>query len=122
MKRQKKVRLVSAAQAAAYHDWHQRAQALFTDYRSMPAFPVPPSPSSGNCNSCRSEVDRPLEACDCEIRAAVAALGTPLKQERARWHPDRFRPAFKEMAQIVFQVVDAMYHKQEFEKAQTMNS
>ncbi|GIZ37383.1 hypothetical protein CKM354_000083000 [Cercospora kikuchii] len=108
------------SQAEIYRDWHEQTKLAFSDYSTLTTFPAPPPPQSP-CRKipCATSTSRcQLGVCVDDVEKAFKTLDLPsMKEERARWHPDRFvrcveKEKMQAMAKEVFQVVDAMYRKE----------
>ncbi|PPJ59358.1 hypothetical protein CBER1_05779 [Cercospora berteroae] len=108
------------SQAEIYRDWYEQTKLAFADYSTLTTFPAPPPPRSP-CRKipCTTSTSRSqLGICVDDIEKAFKTLDLPsMKEERARWHPDRFvrcveKDKMQAMAKEVFQVVDAMYRKE----------
>ncbi|KAK0934803.1 hypothetical protein LTR29_013589 [Friedmanniomyces endolithicus] len=56
----------------------------------------------------RKREDRPIEACECAVRAAFRGE-VNLRSERLRWSPERFPKEVRREARYVFEVVEGMY-------------
>ncbi|KAM3421397.1 hypothetical protein BST61_g1793 [Cercospora zeina] len=108
------------SQTEIYREWHEHTKLAFADYSSLINFPAPPPPRSPCAKlECATSVSRcQLGICVDDIEKAFKSLDLPsMKEERARWHPDRFvrcmeKDKMQGMAKEVFQVVDAMYRKE----------
>lgn len=105
------------ADVAIYTAWKQSADALFDDYAGMEVFPSPPvckQCSKPTCAAAKSQ--RALGACACDIQRAFETLCLVAKDERVKWHPDRFskcredlREGFQKRAKEIFQVLNKMH-------------
>ena len=91
-------------------------EAAFADYSHMHTFPEPPIESCTKV-SCQTEKGRFLKACRCNIGSAFSRVDD-LKNERLRWHPDRFsrcpeqsRTLFRKAADEVFVIIDAIWQR-----------
>lgn len=106
--------------APPYEQWHATATHALRDYRNLHTFPCPPAaqPPCRQPTCIAKASTRALALCACDVQKAFRALHAvvDVKEERTRWHPDRFamcredrRARFQAMAKEVFQVVDALY-------------
>ena len=98
-----------------YRQWLAQCEALLSCREAMIRFPDPPSlPCSSKCLP-----NPPLKACPCTIerlyRASGADICTKLREEKIRWHPDRFarcpepsRKEITEKAQELFKIVQIL--------------
>ncbi|KAK1057464.1 hypothetical protein LTR74_014142 [Friedmanniomyces endolithicus] len=57
----------------------------------------------------RKREDRPIEACECAVRAAFRGEIISLRSERLRWSPERFPKEVRREARYVFEIVEGMY-------------
>ncbi|KAK4956764.1 hypothetical protein LTR10_006292 [Elasticomyces elasticus] len=116
--------------------WRREVEQAFTSYTHMASFPSPPPLREGathtvSCadrpqhrlthvcsNRCKGHptVDarelrrqRPIEACECAVRAAFQGCDVNLRVERLRWSPERFNVRFQRRAKYVFGIVEEMY-------------
>lgn len=104
---------------AACNAWKTRADAVLINFAELKFFPKPPVSGTCDKHSCvAGKETRALEACPCDIQAVFEMLKSTvsLKDERRKWHPDRFsacqedkREKFQEVAKEIFILVDAMY-------------
>ncbi|KAK0269734.1 hypothetical protein LTR35_014626 [Friedmanniomyces endolithicus] len=60
-------------------------------------------------NEGRKREDRPIEACECAVRAAFRGEIISLRSERLRWSPERFPKEVRREARYVFEIVEGMY-------------
>lgn len=103
--------------AAAVREWHYQTIFAFAKPANMTTFPVPPI---ANCSdaACKLKPGIFHPVCTCSIKAAFKSLqqqGLNMKQERKRFHPDKFSSCppskvdeFKQKANDVFVVADAL--------------
>lgn len=78
------------AERKIYRQWQKRCEALLSCRNTMTGFPDPPFwPCTAGCRdneilkACRHSIER-------LYRGSGSSLGEVLKQEKIRWHPDRF--------------------------------
>ncbi|KAK5740627.1 hypothetical protein LTR17_004432 [Elasticomyces elasticus] len=116
--------------------WRREVDQEFSSYTHMTVFPSPPPLRAGAthslscadrpqnrlthvCSNRRKNhptVDardlkrqRPIEACECAVRAAFQGSDVNLRVERLRWEPSRFNVRFQGRARYVFGIVEEMY-------------
>jgi len=98
-----------------YQAWISTAEEACKDYTTLTSFPSTPA-SECSRPTCKNET-RALAACACNIRQGLNHLtANQLKGFRTLFHPDKFSrcredlvKGFKEKANAVFVVVNAMY-------------
>ncbi|KAK5125814.1 hypothetical protein LTR85_012090 [Meristemomyces frigidus] len=96
-------------------DWHQACVTAFLDKPNLRSFPEPPSEACTSATCAAEKKDRALKACKCTLRKIFCGP-RDLKQDRIRFHPDRFstcpedvRGDVQKKAKEVFVVVDAIF-------------
>jgi hypothetical protein len=108
-----------------YQAWISNAEEVFKNYTTLTSFPSPPA-SECSRPTCKSET-RALAACACNIRQGLDHLtASQLKGFRTLFHPDKFSKCrkdlvegFKEKANAVFVVVNAMYGEKKVNSGST---
>ncbi|KAK5107205.1 hypothetical protein LTR62_001651 [Meristemomyces frigidus] len=99
--------------------WRDNVNAAFAVYSTMTTFPSPPplAEGKGHTIGCpsrpqyRHELNdtRPIEACECAVRAAFRVAGVNLRTERLRWEPESFPEEFRVQAGWVRRVVEGIF-------------
>ncbi|KAI5360424.1 hypothetical protein Slin15195_G083480 [Septoria linicola] len=103
-----------------YRAWYEHTKLVFADYSALTTFPSPPAPKMWcrKLDCANSQAKRELGICHDDIEQAFMNLGlASLKEERLRWHPDRFvrsqdQEKMQRMAKVVFQIVDGLYRRE----------
>lgn len=89
--------------------WRQACNAVFACYKDARAFPAPPVSFICRNAACAGH-GHLLDACSCNIRAAINSLpGLNLKKERVKWHPDRFAGVNEEKREMWQNMANEMF-------------
>lgn len=103
-----------------YRAWYENTKLVFADYSALATFPSPPAPKlrCRKLDCSKSQAKRELGICHDDIEQAFVKLGlASFKEERLRWHPDRFvrsqdQEKMQRMAKVVFQIVNELYRRE----------
>lgn len=95
--------------------WRAACDKVFASYKDTTAFPAPPVSFVCRNAACAGD-GHLLDACGCNIRAAINSLpGLNWKKERVKWHPDHFagvdeekRERWQKMANEMFVAIGNM--------------